>query len=475
MKPWVQKVIGAILIIVLAGSPLADSARPVSVQAGITVFADPSGGEVAYVEFPFVVNRHEFEFLWNPDRQRYQAAIFAELTLSDTLGAHLDSTSTIFYTQVKDTLEARQTGIKLPDKLSLMIKTGIYRASLTVIDVTSKRSGTFNYDRLEIDPIVTDRLSLSNVELAYNIRLVDDSVPQSRARLIKNGREVLSSPMGIFSERDSMVFIYAELYNLDYDPARRDSFQLNYQVYDTDGNLYRDLGYTLGAKPGSTAVISNVIDITGWAPGRYDLRLTATDRTTATTSRVGRRFVIYPEKGDVPGIVTYAYTSPLDTASLETRSNLVKFIMDPQDMTVFNSLTDTGKSLFIGRFFKDRDPTPETDRNEYLEDALNRYIYANERFGSPWGKGSGWRTDMGRVLLQYGTYDDIKEGITPSGSQPWQVWLYHKLQGGVYFVFVDQEGYGHYELVHSTLPGEVYSQYWDDIVKGLAVDMKTFE
>ncbi|HSR49960.1 MAG TPA: GWxTD domain-containing protein [Acidobacteriota bacterium] len=81
----------------------------------------------------------------------------------------------------------------------------------------------------------------------------------------------------------------------------------------------------------------------------------------------------------------------------------VKWIASKAEAKEFESLTtEEQRRAFIDRFWKRRDPTPETERNEYKESFYERFEYANENFseGIP-----GWRTDRGRVYIIHGPPD----------------------------------------------------------------------
>jgi GWxTD domain-containing protein len=56
------------------------------------------------------------------------------------------------------------------------------------------------------------------------------------------------------------------------------------------------------------------------------------------------------------------------------------------------------KEEFIEKFWLKRDPTPETEENEFRELYYSRIAFANEHFASVI---SGWRTDRGIVHILY--------------------------------------------------------------------------
>jgi GWxTD domain-containing protein len=75
----------------------------------------------------------------------------------------------------------------------------------------------------------------------------------------------------------------------------------------------------------------------------------------------------------------------------------------------------------------------------------------------------GYLTDRGRVRLQYGPPDDIKEEPSDPVTLPYEIWHYHYLNGqsNVKFVFYDPVLTGHdYELLHCNMLGERQNPSW---------------
>ncbi len=442
----------------------------ISIQAGINVFNDPRGGTASYVEFPFLLKRYQFETTPIEGEGWQRGTISATLYLSDMLGNKIDSASTYFYTKADNLQDASRKDVELHNKLALNIEPGIYEISLKVTDVVSGTTGSFFYGRYVIDPLISDSLCMSDIELAKSIRYVIDSSILATSRLIKNGYEIRTSPMGVFNQADKYIYIYAEIYNLEYSPAKSDSFTLSYQIFKDNGEPYFDFGKMMIYKPDSTAVITNRLDYSSWALGKYELRLTATDLSSGAAAESAKKISIVSLPTQQPDKILVSYRSPLDTASMETKKNWIRFIIDPSDWEMFQTLNDTGKYAFINRHFDDRDSSPGTDRNEYLLDVISRFNYANDTYSSLAGVKNGWNTDRGRILLKYGLSDEIKTASPPAVMKPLQVWYYYSLQGGVYFLFEDSQGYGNFRLVHSTAKGEIYSGGWDEVVNNYDTD-----
>ena len=75
----------------------------------------------------------------------------------------------------------------------------------------------------------------------------------------------------------------------------------------------------------------------------------------------------------------------------------VAYIITDEERRAFNGLSnDAERESFIEQFWLRRDPTPDTEENEFKEEHYRRIAYANERFASGI---PGWKTDRGRTLV----------------------------------------------------------------------------
>jgi len=99
-------------------------------------------------------------------------------------------------------------------------------------------------------------------------------------------------------------------------------------------------------------------------------------------------------------------------------------------------------------FWRARDPTPETPKNEIMDEYYRRVAYANAHFRSflP-----GWESDMGMVYIIYGQPDDIERHPFDIDQKPYQIWFYYGK--GWRFVFMDVNMLGDYRLVSPLYPG----------------------
>ncbi len=105
------------------------------------------------------------------------------------------------------------------------------------------------------------------------------------------------------------------------------------------------------------------------------------------------------------------------------------------------------KKLFLD-FWKKKDPTPGTVKNELMNEYYSRVRYANRNFK---GLPSGWKSDMGMIFILFGAPDNVSRHPFEVNSRPYEVWYYNNK--GKVFYFIDETGFGEYRLAN---PSEVY-------------------
>jgi GWxTD domain-containing protein len=150
----------------------------------------------------------------------------------------------------------------------------------------------------------------------------------------------------------------------------------------------------------------------------------------------------------------------LETPYKKWLNEEVIYIISDEERKAFSRLaTDEERQQFIEQFWLRRDPTPDTEENEYREEHYRRIAYANERFASGI---PGWKTDRGMIYIKFGpadeveehptggTYDrPIEEGGGTTTTYPFEKWRYRYLEGvgtDVNIEFVDTTMTGEYRM-----------------------------
>jgi GWxTD domain-containing protein len=129
----------------------------------------------------------------------------------------------------------------------------------------------------------------------------------------------------------------------------------------------------------------------------------------------------------------------------------VTYIITATERDVFRKLeTDRERDIFIEAFWKQRDPTPGTPRNEFREEHYQRRKYANEYFGRGTPR-PGWMTDRGKIYIILGPPQNIEDYADINGVYPVQIWSYagdpnYGLPTGFNIIFFKRHGIGDYIL-----------------------------
>jgi GWxTD domain-containing protein len=113
---------------------------------------------------------------------------------------------------------------------------------------------------------------------------------------------------------------------------------------------------------------------------------------------------------------------------------------------------------FFYAFWLKRDPNnPQKAWENYYE----KIKLVNREFGCKLVQ--GYRTDRGRVYLQYGPPNSIYESPYDSHSYPYEIWHYYYCvdQSNVKFVFYNTDLVSNdYQLLHSDKRGEMQDPFW---------------
>jgi GWxTD domain-containing protein len=444
-----------------------------TVYAGSVCFDRPEFDSVALVEFPFTLERGEFEF-FQPDSggSVFFARIFAKVNLYGFDGLPVDSATTYFSAAVPDLPTAAQPGYRLFNSLALVVSPGTYSARVKIIDAKSKAEGEYFIDRVTVDAPAKSRLSVGGESLAHGIAYVGPEAQVVGAGVPRNGYEVLCNPLGVYSTRDSAAYLYAEVYNLDFDEAAPSEFTLTLSALDDRGEIYRELGQRTVQKRGSSAVVTESFDLAGWAPGEYTVRLTTADPQGGGEVAEDLRLSIVSQRAVVQEMAPIALEDPLDTLNLEVQLRLMHFLLTPDERASLETLSEIGKHSFVKQYWEERDFDPTTRRIENRLEMYERYLVSNNFFSSEEGKTDGWRSDRGRILMTYGAWERMDDAMHPVNGMPYQVWYYDSYREGAVFVFVDEDGFGEFGLVHSNMDGEIYSQDWEEWLRTGGPDLE---
>jgi GWxTD domain-containing protein len=307
----------------------------------------------------------------------------------------------------------------------------------------------------------TERVMLSDITLASVIGRSDDR----DAPFYKNGLLVQPSPNGLFGQGLPRLFYYAEAYGLD--EATEGAYTLF--SYIAPSNVAQPMeGYQQRsereARPNE--VIAGEFDLSEIPSGSYYLRLVVLNEDNEALAEQTRKFYVYNPQVASPVVAAdqsyeanlYAVMPEAEVDENLRHADVLATGREQSQIRGLAALDD--KRDFLVEFWRKRDENPSTPISEARARFYERVQYANDRYTN--SQSEGWATDRGRVVLKYGYPSQVDPTLFDSESLPYETWTYDNIPGAgqAVFVFVDSIGFGDFELIHSTVPGEVSMPGW---------------
>ena len=228
----------------------------------------------------------------------------------------------------------------------------------------------------------------------------------------------------VYSDVGKSVVFFYELYRMGLE----DSVKVLHEVFDDENS--RVYGFSSVSAGDRSLAYLERIPVDSLSNGTYTLRVSMMGQEGKPVAARSKQFEVSTD-------VLYL------GRDLDEAVALLYYIADSSFIDrLVNADPDERKTLWE-QFWREKDPTPSTPRNEFYEEHLRRFKYANQHFRS--SVAEGWRTDRGRIYITYGPPDEIDSGAMELDADPTEIWYY--FENGRRFVFVDETGFGDYVLV----------------------------
>jgi len=120
---------------------------------------------------------------------------------------------------------------------------------------------------------------------------------------------------------------------------------------------------------------------------------------------------------------------------------VMAYLLPFSEIKNFSKLEDGELFEAATEYWKSKDPTSNTKKNELLEEINNRIAYVNAHFSV---LGKGWRSDMGKIYIIYGPPESIDRHYNAEYLYNYEIWYY---TSGRKFTFSDQMNFGELKLV----------------------------
>jgi len=404
-----------------------------------------------YLEVYYVVYPCDIEF--QQSATGYEASCALDFSLLNAENDSVLAQDRIPVTFSKDQVSSSDEDISTGQMgvVKLVIPSGKYHLRMASPSDTVK-------EEISVSSFSGNKIAMSDLQICSNIitRFEDQEHP-----FYKNTMKVIPNPSGIFGVERPLLYYYLEIYNIKTNNVPGEAnLKIQAVVADSDGNIRHKKDY-LRPHSNESLVERGMFNVSKLETGLYTFIFAAVDSVENVSVYRRRNFYVHN-----PNIVVvkpedelerkfmdeFAVFNEKEVDKLFEQAAYLATSSEKKVYKVLNSLES--KKQFLARFWAEREKAQEGWKNEYYQ----RVDEADQKFSQ--GGVEGWFTDMGRVYIIYGPPDEYERNPVNPNENPFEIWHYLELEGGVEFDFVDINGFGIFQLVNSTKRGEVSFGQW---------------
>ncbi len=456
LQPFITVMFVILLLPGLSLAQLPDIDKQASEEQDIEYFVDYASFQAqddqVVFEVYLLIPRNQLSFVKSDSLDRYVARGFVQVGLaqSDSI-RYLDRWS---INDSAENLEDVRDTQSIPDATYFKVPEGRYNLIVQVIDLNEKSRG-LHKEPITLSRFDEDKLTISDIEFASMVELADEKTIFTKAK-----RNVVPNASLTFGAGTPVLYSYAEIYNFEH-PAAQDSFLVQYSVLDLNNAEVKTPISVTRKKAGTSNIDIGGLNIIGLPSGIYFYRISVEDLASGEVATRSKKFYVY-KPGEQTQPISFSSLAQDYGAMEEPQLDEVYDTMSPlltgKEKRNYRKAGIEGKRNLLVQFWEKRDPDPSTEINELQIEYSNRLEYVKRNFGNQ--QIASHKSDRGRVYLLYGEPDEVERNPVGVSTKPHEIWMYHSIQGGVEFIFVDRTGFGQYQLVHSTARNELYDPNW---------------
>jgi GWxTD domain-containing protein len=229
--------------------------------------------------------------------------------------------------------------------------------------------------------------------------------------------------------------------------------------------------------PGGS-LLKGQLDLTGLPPGQYTMisRLDLGGETIERSAGLAmadltETLVRDSARREAARVTDEGYFAAMGADELEEAKGPLAYIAEGRELSSWDKkMSPAAKRRMLTEFWKRRDPTQGTPRNERREQFYGAIEYANANYRETGRRApDGWRTDRGRVYAKNGTPDDVLRRPKEAYGAAFEVWKYTRGKAR-HYIFADRTGIGAYQLIYSNDVSETDQPAWGSVIgrRGLA-------
>ncbi len=294
----------------------------------------------------------------------------------------------------------------------------------------------------------------------------------------KSGYDLLPYISNFFPSDLNSIIFYVELYNTDLTFGKDEGFISAFCIVDQNERVLELCQKIKREKAAQVIPLLQMVNITDLPTGEYKLKIEIRDRNNQVVFTKYRDFtrnkVTQLPLGDVSATPNEVQSS--FAGSFTDRDSLYALIqahlpiasaveISTIDLTLKEADLQTLQS-FLYSFWLKRNPEDPTAAFRKYE----KMVYDVEKFFATRNV-RGWRTDRGRVYLQYGPPNTRIIRNNDPTYWPFEIWHYYVTNNNLHnrkFLFCNTALDDDYALIHSDVPSEVKNHNWSTFVRSRA-------
>ena len=350
------------------------------------------------------------------------------------------------------------------EMLEFPVLPGLYVLDVTVEDSVTGRKATARatIEGFRSPPSVSDLLLSPEIRMAAP----GDSIPQPGE--LRVGNALVTGAVELrLTPLKSQAFYLIEAYSAE--PANG---TLSVAIRDATGKTILKTPQATVSVPAGGGVLKGQLDLTGLPEGTYTMAVSValagveSEREQALTM-AGLEETLAKEAArmEQERRTDAGYFAAMNEAQLDSAWGPLLYIATPADkLNMYKDLSVDAKRNWLTEFWTGRDQTPGVARNETRENFYAAVAYANQQFKVGGRRTTpGWRSDRGRIYAKYGPYDAFLDRVSQGQAPPYQVWRYTKTRDR-YYIFVDRNNLGEFQLIYSNDLTEKSLSDWREIL-----------
>ncbi len=312
-------------------------------------------------------------------------------------------------------------------------------------------------------PFTTEAVQISDVQL------IDSYITATAENnFTKNGMEMKPYPLTYYPTTQNKLICYGEVYNTEKFIGA--PFLMTYTLRNSSTNEINQHFYQY-SKFNAAPVVSFLreFDISNLPTGNYNIVVEV--RSIKNELIVQKQvFIQRTNRSGVNAWENISMTNTQGTFVDEYSAEQLSYFLDvlrpratSTEIALIESLIPVQdvelKKRFLYNFWLHRNSSAPYD--EWLK-YLELVQTANKSFGTP--SRDGYKTDRGRVFLEYGPPYDVVTSVNEPGAYPYEIWFYATLpdkQSNIGFAFYEPSLVSNdYVLLHSNARGELHDPRW---------------